>query len=77
MIQIPMTRPEFTAAAARVKQQAGVAIASDTGQIEHGGVTVAYGFDGSELSLNVLHKPFFLSESAIENGIRGWFSATA
>ena len=76
-IVVGMSREQFEAAASKLKQQAGLDIAGDAGQISHSGVTVNYAYDGAALKLDVLKKPFFLSEGMIESQINGWFGKTS
>lgn len=76
-IVVTMSREQFAAAAARLQRQAGVDITGDTGQLSHSGVTLNYAYDGAALTLEVLKKPFFLSEGIIESQISGWFGTSA
>ena len=75
MIQIPLTRAQYTSKAAEIKAQYGVEIAGDSGQIEHNGYTLRYAYDGTNLDLTVVHKPALVLESLVEHEIRGWFAA--
>ena len=75
MIRIAMTRPQFEAKKVEVEQGLGLTSMGDEGQGEHSGVKIGYKFDGSALDLTVLHKPFFLSESEVEDKITAYFAA--
>lgn len=72
-IVIPMTTAQIVAATARLKTQSGIDVAGDQGAVKHAGVTVHYAYDGKNLTLVVVEKPFFLSEGVIDSEIRNWF----
>jgi hypothetical protein len=74
-ITISLTPAGFAACKQRLVG-AGVAVADgSSGSLSHEGVTVQCGYNGSDtLTVSVLHKPGFVSESFVENKIRAWFA---
>ncbi len=74
MIAIKMTPEEFQAKAAQLKEQAGIDLQGDKGTAAGHGVTVNYAYDGTTLSLDVTHKPFFVSVGYCEDQINKWLA---
>lgn len=77
MITVAMTPEQFTAKSAQLKAEQGLELTGDSGTLSKDGVIVDYAYDGENLSLNVLHKPFLVSESYVETKLRYWIGATA
>ena len=49
----------------------------NAGEVSASGVTVAYSYDGcSTLTVQIVHKPMLIPESAIESRIQRWFEQT-
>jgi hypothetical protein len=68
-MQIAMTEEQFQALAGKAKAQ-GIALEGREGVIEKMGVKAKWGFDGANLTVDVLEKPFFLSKEAVEEKLR-------
>ena len=68
-MQIAMTEAEFASVAERSKTQ-GIELSGRSGTIERMGVKASWAFDGSDLTVDVLKKPFFLSQETIEQKLR-------
>lgn len=75
MIQIPLTPEEFTATAARLREQQKIEIAGEQGVIEKFGVKGDYAYANGILSVTILDKPFFLSVEQCEHQLRSWLAA--
>ena len=71
-MQFAMTREQLESIRTRLSVN-GVQITGDSGEIEQQGCKLSYSYDGSNLTVNVLHKPFMIPESAVENKIKEWF----
>lgn len=70
MIQIPLTKEEFAASAARVEQQQGIKLTGNEGKIAKMGVTAAYQYATGLLSVTILEKPFFVSTEYCEEQLK-------
>ena len=74
MIQIPLTPEQFATASAQLAQQ-GIALTGDQGEISKSGVTAAYAYADGQLSIDIKHKPFFVTTEYCEEQIKGWLAA--
>jgi len=45
----------------------------DSGEASAKGVVVGFDFDGAEVLIDILRKPWYASEGAIEGKLRDWF----
>jgi hypothetical protein len=68
-MQITMSETEFQALAERAKAQ-GIALEGRTGIIEKMGVKAQWTYDGAQLTVDVLEKPFFMTKEAVEERLR-------
>jgi hypothetical protein len=68
-MQIAMTEEQFQALAGKAKAN-GIELEGREGVIEKMGVTAKWGFDGAMLTVDVLKKPFFMSEETVEEKLR-------
>ena len=75
MIEIPMTPEQYASAGQQLQAKQGVALTGNEGTLSKMGVTAAYKYDGAHLSINILEKPFFLSEDFCEAEIKKFVSA--
>jgi hypothetical protein len=75
-MQITLTPQQFTDAVERLEKNYGITATTPSGALSHSGVTVSYSYDGTgSLSVEVLDKPFYVTEHYVEGQIAGWFSA--
>jgi hypothetical protein len=72
-MQVKMTEEQFKALGARANQQ-GIDLAGRAGLIDKMGVKARWAFDGAMLTVDVLEKPFFLSQEAVEEKLRAALS---
>jgi hypothetical protein len=72
MIQIPLTPEEFEAKAAALAEKQGIHLPGRQGTIEKMGLKASYVYENGVLTINILDKPFFLSEDMIEKQLREW-----
>lgn len=70
---IPMSEAQFASLAERAKEQ-GIELSGREGLIEKMGVTARWAYDGANLTVDVVDKPFFLSKESIEERLRAAFS---
>ena len=76
MIQIPLTPEQFASASAKLAEQ-GIALAGNEGEISKSGVTAAYTYAGDLLTVNITHKPFFVTTEYCEEQIKSWLATAA
>ncbi len=74
MIQIPLSPEQFATASAALAKQ-GIAITGDKGEISKSGVTASYGYADGQLTIDITHKPFFVTTEYCEEQIKGWLAA--
>ena len=75
-MQINITPVKLAEAAQQVSAKVGHPVDLTAGTLSHDGATVKYSYDGvGVLTIDVLSKPFYLSEGFVERQISGWFSA--
>jgi hypothetical protein len=74
MIQIPLSPEQFATASAVLAKQ-GIAITGDKGEISKSGVTARYGYADGQLTIDITHKPFFVTTEYCEEQIKGWLAA--
>ncbi|HEX4650059.1 MAG TPA: hypothetical protein VH250_01025 [Granulicella sp.] len=72
MIQIALTPEEFQTKANQLAEQQGIAITGHEGTIEKMGVKAGYKYENGLLTINILHKPMFLTEDMCEKQLRAW-----
>jgi hypothetical protein len=73
-IQIPLTQEQYKEKVAQL-ETLGVHLTGTQGAISKEGVTVNYAYDGHQVVLNVVHKPFALPMSVVEGKIKEWFNS--
>ena len=66
---VPMSETQFADVAERAKGQ-GIELTGREGLIEKMGVKARWAYDGANLTVDVLDKPFFLSKEAVEERLR-------
>ena len=69
-----MTPGQFASAGRELQAKHGVTLAGNEGTLSRMGVTAAYKYDGAQLSVNILEKPFFMSEDFCESEIKKFLS---
>lgn len=72
-MQVKMTEEQFKQLGVRATQQ-GIDLAGRAGLIDKMGVKARWAFDGALLTVDVLEKPFFLSQAAVEEKLRAALS---
>jgi hypothetical protein len=72
MIQIPLTPEQFDTKSAQIAAKHGINLIGHEGTIEKMGVKASYMYENGVLSINILEKPFFLSEEMVENQLKAW-----
>jgi hypothetical protein len=71
---IAITRANFELARQKLLNE-NIVVSGDQGIITGDGVTLKFAYDGIDfLQIDVVHKPFYMPESMIENEIKKWFS---
>lgn len=70
MIQIPLTPEQFKSKAAQIASQQGIDFVGHEGTIEKMGVKAAWVYEEGMLKINILDKPFFMSESMVEEQLK-------
>lgn len=72
---VPVTRAELEASRIRIANDHDVHLVGDYGTAAAHGVSLEFHFDeaAGTLDFTVKSKPFYVSESAIEDAVRGWF----
>ena len=66
---IPMSESQFAGLTERVKGH-GIELNGREGLIEKMGVKARWAYDGSNLTVDVLEKPFFMSRESVEERLR-------
>lgn len=69
---INLTREQFEAARVRLAQQ-GKKIEGDSATLEANGVTIGVSFHEPTCNIVTIHKPFYISQSAVDSKIKQWF----
>ena len=75
MIQIAMTPDEFAKAGAELQAKQGIALTGNQGTLSKMGVTAGYKYDGAHLTINILEKPFFVTEDYCEAELKKFLGA--
>lgn len=70
MIQIQLTPEQFKSKAAQITAQQGIDFVGHEGTIEKMGVKAAWVYEEGMLKINILDKPFFISESMVEEQLK-------
>ena len=74
---IKLNPAQFAAKLAVVGKLVGQPLTSPGGDISHSGVTVSYSYDGAgSLVIDVVKKPFFVTEAYVEQQITAWFAGS-
>ncbi len=68
-MQVALSEAEFAGLVGRAKAQ-GIELSGRAGLIEKMGVKARWAYDGAELAVEVLEKPFFLSKEMVEERLR-------
>jgi hypothetical protein len=77
MIQVAMTPAQFEAAADKLKSNYGLVLSGSQGTLSKSGVTATYAYDGAELMVNILKKPFLVTTNYCESQLVKWLDLTA
>ncbi len=72
-MQFTLTRAEFETRKEAVETQTGRTLPDDKGTITHAGVVASYDYVEPTLTVEILHKPFPLTESYVESRVSEWF----
>jgi hypothetical protein len=72
VIQIPLTPEQFDSKVAQIAAQQGINLIGHEGTIEKMGVKANYVYENGVLSITIIDKPMFLSESMVENQLKAW-----
>ena len=75
-MQIQMTPEQFEAARQRIGKELGVQLDGTSGALNHSGVAVDYDFSGSDLTVEIRQKPFYVTTAYVENQITAWFASS-
>ncbi len=70
MIQIPLTPEQFQSKAAQIAAQQGINLIGHEGTIEKMGVKANWVYEEGMLTINIVDKPFFMSESMVEEQLK-------
>jgi hypothetical protein len=70
MIQIPLSPEQFESKAAQIAAQQGINMIGHEGTIEKMGVKASYAYADGMLTINILEKPFFMSEDMVEEQLK-------
>lgn len=74
MVVVPMSEATFAQLAERGKEH-GIELQGREGVLERMGVKARWVFDGANLTVDVLDKPFFLSKQTVEDKLRSGLAA--
>ena len=66
---VPMSETQFAGLTGRAKEH-GIELTGRDGLIEKMGVKARWAYDGANLTVDVLDKPFFMSKEAVEEKLR-------
>lgn len=66
-----MTEEQFVSATKWLAEN-GIALDGRAGKIEKDGILAQYGFDGAQLTIEILERPFFLPLSMIEGRMQAY-----
>lgn len=75
MIKIPLTREQYGAKVQQLKDEQGIELTGDSGQVSKLGCVLDYVYDGAELAVDVIEKPFLFSKAHVEAIVAGWLSS--
>ncbi len=70
MIQIPLTPEQFQTKAAQIAAQQGINLIGHEGTIEKMGVRANWVYEAGVLTITIVDKPFFMSESVVEEQLK-------
>ncbi|HSU19894.1 MAG TPA: hypothetical protein VLI45_09155 [Acidobacteriaceae bacterium] len=73
--KIPLTPPQFNAKADQLRREQGISLDTYRGQASKSGVTLGYDYDGQNLTIDIVKKPFFLSAAKVQSIVSGWLNA--
>ena len=68
-MQVPMSEEQFAGLVSKAREQ-GIALDGREGTIEKMGVKANWAYDGANLLVDVVDKPFFLTREAVEDMLR-------
>lgn len=71
MLVFPMTREQLEQKRLDLKAN-GVLLEGDEGEVSSRGVTLAYKYDGTNLAVEIVGKPRFVTRSFVEGKVKGW-----
>ncbi len=72
MIEIPISPEDFQTKVVERAAKQGIAITGHQGTIEKMGVKASYLYQNGVLKIEILEKPFFVSEEMCEKQLRAW-----
>ena len=70
MIQIPLSPEQFQSKVAQIAAQQGINLIGHEGTIDKMGVKAAWVYEEGMLKINILEKPFFLTEATVEEQLK-------
>lgn len=70
MIEIPLSPEQFQSKAALIAAQQGIKLIGHEGVIEKMGVKAAWVYEAGLLKITIIEKPFFMSESMVEEQLK-------
>ena len=70
MIEVPMSEEHYQALAEGMAKEDGVTVSGNTGTIVKMGVKADFAYAAGQFTVNVLDKPFFVTEEYCEEQIK-------
>ncbi len=70
MIEIPLSPEQFKSKAAQIAAQQGIHLVGHEGTIEKMGVKAAWIYENELLKITIVDKPFFMSETMVEEQLK-------
>jgi hypothetical protein len=70
MIEIPLTPEQFQSKAAQIAAQQGINLIGHEGTIDKMGVKANWIYEEGMLKITIVDKPFFMSESMVEEQLK-------
>ena len=75
-MRLTITRAQLESSRTRLKAD-GVDLVGDSGTVSHAGVVLAFTFIEPYLDIEIMHKPFIVSQSFVTDKINEWFKTGA
>ena len=70
MLSYPLTPEQYAAKTKVIAEKHRIQISGNEGRIEKMGAVIQYRYDGANLTLDVVEKPFFISQEQAEQFLR-------